>query len=810
ATDRQRTTANDSRTAPTGPAVSPHDETHPPSADVPPPPPPAALKPARHPLLLGTRVGPYTVLECLGQGGMGIVYKARHHSLSRMSALKMMLISGNEVTPEYLSRFRKDADSLAQLEHPHIVRVYDYDHDEACGPYFALEYVEGGTLAARLKIDTRWDFRRAARLVETLARATHVAHENHIVHRDLKPANVLLSPLPRGTAGPGGLDFVPKITDFGLAKTCTAVGNPGTLPTEQNLTFVGTVMGTPAYMAPEQAEGRPDVDRRADVYALGATLYELLTGRPPFNGSATEVLLQVRNFAEPPPVRPYRADVPPELEDVCLKCLQRDPAKRYATAAELADALTSWLEAEPSGGKWPSAPPTMRPGLWPTRIRGAVRRHPARSALVALGALLVCVGAIVTIYRATHRPPAEPVALLEEAKKHVAQAEAALKEQDRVGAIGKLAAAQDDYTQLAAAYPGRPRYRIKVAELLNRQGSLRCDLRDWKMAEQTFRDALEALKPLHGTEEARRDRTLQEAEALHGLGSTYSERDDTDGGYPALRANWETARDFFSQSLDKRKYLREDAEGDDKLLPAINRDLARGYGYLGDTFLKLGQVPVARTAYRRAEQIRQKLAETAPDDLDAQMQLARSYANTGRALERQGKPEAVKEYLKAHDYLGARMEQYAAAANPPPEFRLDYAYYCNAVASLLMDQGQPAEGKRVPDLLTEARETYEPPAKEHPDDSFLVSGLAETYLLLGRYHLATDREAARKELQQATRLLGDSRLRLGPDDLLNRALVRVLLSQLAEDPSHKAALVLRADDSLEQAHQAGYNNLGRL
>ncbi|HEX5273469.1 MAG TPA: protein kinase [Gemmataceae bacterium] len=710
---------------------------------------------------------------------------------------------------------------MAQLEHPHIVRVYDYEDDEACGPYFALEYVEGGTLADRLKTDARWDFRRAARLVETLARAAHVAHENHIVHRDLKPANVLLSPLPPGTAGPGGLDFVPKITDFGLAKTCPAVGGASTQPAGQNLTFIGTVMGTPAYMAPEQADGSPDVDRRADVYALGATLYELLTGRPPFNGSATEVLFQVRNYAEPPPVRPYRADVPPELEKVCLKCLRPDPAGRYATAAGLADALAAWLSPEASGGKWPSVPPTLGRGTWPARVRGLVRQRPVRVALAALAALLVCLVAVVT-NRAAHPVPVVtnraahpvPVGLLEEAKKNVAQGEAALKEQDRPRAIGKFMDAQEDYKQLTATCPAQPDYRIKVAEMLIRQGHIRCDLREWKEAETAFTEVGEELKPLRLTEEtrqSRRARLLQEAEALHGLGTTYSERDDTDGGYPALRGNWGTALDQFRKSVKKRSSLLEDIADDDKDLPAIKRDRARGYGYLGDTFPKLGNIPLARATFKHARELREALAQAAPDDLDAQMQLARSYANTGRALERQGKAEALNEYLKAHDYLGARMDKYRAAANPPAEFRLDYASYSNAAASLLKDRAQQADSDRVVSLLTEAREIYEPPAKDHPDDASLVSGLAQTYLLLSRYHFATDREAARKELQQARKLLAsNTRIHLGPEDLFNRALVRVLLSQFAEDPNHKAALVLRAADSLEQAHQAGFNNLGRL
>jgi tetratricopeptide (TPR) repeat protein len=748
---------------------------------------------------------------------MGIVYRARHRTLPRMAALKMMLVESG-ATAEHLARFRKDADSLAQMEHEHIVRVYDYDEDPSCGPYFALEYVEGGSLAARLKKESRWEFRRAARLIETLARATHFAHENNIVHRDLKPGNVLLAQRP---AGEGGLDFVPKITDFGLAKTCLAPGSSTTAATAENLTHVGAVMGTPSYMAPEQSLGRIDVDRRVDVYALGALLYELLTGRPPFVGNAGEVLLQVQNYWTPPPVRPFRADVPEHLEAICLKCLQRDPADRYATAGELADALRAWLAtAPPSAGSWPPGRPAP-PRPWAARLAEPLRRHPVRWALLALAGVLFFVGGFVG-YRLgpgrgpaplQARPPEDAAAQrkAEKAKKHIDQAESALKEQDRLAANSHFDAAQDLYRLLADSDAGHAEYRLKVAEMLNRKASILCELRQWKEAERTFGAALDELAPLAQTNEtrdSRRQRELQEAEAYHGLGVIYNDRDDTPGGYPALKANWEKARQNFVESLDRRKSLRREAAKDDKDLPLIERDRARSYGYLGDLYLKLGKGPVAKEVYANAKEIRRRLAEQAPDDLDAQMQLARSYANSGYCAIRLEEPGAVEHFLTARKHLSDRMDKYGAAHNPPPEFRPDCASYSDMAASLLMDDAGADRGNVLP-LLNEARDIYEQPAKDHPTDPTLVSGLAQTYLLLGRYHLASDRQEARKYLALADELLADSPVRRGPADLVNRALIRALQARLTDDEGQRV-LVEQAVEFLQRAHRAGYNNLGEL
>jgi len=286
----------------------------------------AALLPAPSDLRAGAaRFGDYELLNEVGRGGMGVVYKARQVSLNRVVAVKMIL-SGALATAEEVARFQTEARMAARLCHANIVAVHEVDEHDG-RHYFSMDYVEGGSLADAVR-GRPLAAQRAARCAEALARAVEYAHGQKVLHRDLKPSNVLLD-----AAGE------PHVTDFGLAKALT--DGPG-------LTATGRTLGTPGYMAPEQADGRSkDVGPAADVYGLGAILYELLTGRPPFQADSPLVTLRQVVTAEPAPPRQLNSAVPRDLETVCLKCLQKEPGQRYASAHDLADDLRRYLGGHP-------------------------------------------------------------------------------------------------------------------------------------------------------------------------------------------------------------------------------------------------------------------------------------------------------------------------------------------------------------------------------------------------------------------------------------------------------------------------------
>jgi WD40 repeat protein/tRNA A-37 threonylcarbamoyl transferase component Bud32 len=301
---------------------------------------------------LPSRIGEYDILGEVGRGGMGVVYKARHRGLRRLAAVKMVL-QGSFASAQQRLRFQLEAELAARVQHPNIVQVFEIGSQEG-QPFLAMEWVEGGSLADRLD-GKPWPAREAAVLVETLARAIHVGHGESVVHRDLKPANILLAASPAGQAGP-----TPKITDFGLAQPTDDV---------RTLTRSGVLLGTPRYMAPEQANGTTAlVGPATDVFALGVMLYELLTGRLPFEGKSDLEVLRAVTTAEPVRPRRHQPSVPRDLEAVVLKCLEKEPGLRYPLALELADDLRRFLDHKPVQARGTSA--AGRLGRWARRNRG--------------------------------------------------------------------------------------------------------------------------------------------------------------------------------------------------------------------------------------------------------------------------------------------------------------------------------------------------------------------------------------------------------------------------------------------------------
>ena len=358
------------------------------SACPPPPRPPVRLGagvdrlllPARRPRELETPLPAppgYELLEEIGRGGMGVVFKARQCELNRLVAVKTMR-TGALASVEEQRRFRLEAQAAARLCHPHIVQVHDVGETAGLA-YLILEYVEGGSLTRRLA-EGPLSARDAAALTQVLAHAVHYAHSCGIVHRDLKPANVLLacSHPESATADSSPLTaFTPKLTDFGLAKLLGA---------DAEQTQSGAILGTPSYMAPEQASGRvAEAGPATDVYALGAMLYEMLTGRPPFRGATPlDTLDQVRT-REPVPPRQLQTGIPRDLETICLKCLHKEPGRRYPSADALAEDLRRFVDGAPIQAR--------RVGLGERGVKW-VRRRPLTAVLAAciLAAALALAG----------------------------------------------------------------------------------------------------------------------------------------------------------------------------------------------------------------------------------------------------------------------------------------------------------------------------------------------------------------------------------------------------------------------------------
>lgn len=278
------------------------------------------------------KIGDYSVIRELGRGGMGVVYLARQESLNRQVALKV-IPAGPEASEAELKRFRTEAETAAALSHPNIVSIYEAGQANGVA-YVAMEYVSGGTLHDQT-YKNPLPPTEAALLVESLARAVQCAHEKGIIHRDIKPSNILLAPRAGPCVDRSGLPWLPKIADFGLAKR---LDNPA-------LTASNLVLGTPNYMSPEQAQGHNQrVGVSTDIYALGAVLYEALTGYPPFSGETSFEIIQ--HVVRTPPVRPshLRTGIPQSLEAICLKALEKDPQKRFQSAKELADTLAKTFQ----------------------------------------------------------------------------------------------------------------------------------------------------------------------------------------------------------------------------------------------------------------------------------------------------------------------------------------------------------------------------------------------------------------------------------------------------------------------------------
>ncbi|MFO0850460.1 MAG: serine/threonine-protein kinase [Gemmataceae bacterium] len=574
------------------------------------------------------KLSEYEILAELGHGGMGVVYKARQTRLNRLVALKMVL-AGGRASAAQLARFTAEARAVAKLDHPNLVRVIDIgDHDGL--PFFAMEFVEGGALDTHLRKHSL-EPKDAARLMERVCRAMHYAHTKGVIHRDLKPANILLAP-----------DKSPKITDFGLAKQ---------QDDSEAHTRTGAVMGTPNYMAPEQAEGKTKhINHLADVYSLGATLYELMTGRPPFSGpSAVAVLAQVRSSE---PVNPSRLQpgVPKDLETICLKAMQKEAGKRYPSAESLADDLQRYIDGQPI---------LARPVSSVEKVVRWARRKPVQAgltfAVLGLSALLV---ASAVVYGLNLR-----------AKNEVIEGKNRDLEVKNIEIEGKnvaLAAEKAEVEKQANATADRVRFLMRnVVETLTRLG-----LADQRVPLTEFvRKDLERLTAVTGENAGIRDRVL--IGALVTLGQQYQE--------DARNATDPTKRKQLLEDAEKQYRLAvERAEGVAQANP--DSDLARGNLALaltrrGSLALDAGHPDAAAEDIAAGLKLRKEIVDAPKspagtrDHLfpaDARASLAESHFNLGELARRTGRAADARRHYQ--DAIADREEALrlaeAGAAQP--------------------------------------------------------------------------------------------------------------------------------------------------
>jgi hypothetical protein len=749
---------------------------------------------------LWPEVPDYEILGELGRGGMGVVYKARQKSLDRLVALKMIR-AGDQATAMDLARFRTEALAVARIDHLNVIQIH-HSGEVHGRPFFALELAEGGSLAAHL---TRGMLppEQAAVLVETLARAMEHAHQLGILHRDLKPANVLLVPAsgegglslgsPQPPAEPGA-KWVPKITDFGLAKLLegqqSAAAGAQATPSQ-------AVLGTPSYMAPEQALGNHGlVGPTSDVYSLGAILYECLTGQPPFRGqNYAETIMQVLE-QQPPAPSSLNPAVPSPLARICLKCLEKDPPHRYASARDLADDLRRYREGKHVLGRGRGHA---------GRLWDAVRRHPLQAAGALLAVLLLAGLLGKELYDQALRER-DKKARIEELLDLVHDREAEAQQAARACKIEDM---KDAYVRAETLYERlleftgesrQPEWRADRARLSVRHGTELIRLRERDAAVNVLEQARAGLEDLTAQQPDRPDWQLILAEAYHKLGEVYSQRNE-----------WQKSLGSYRKGLEIRIQLVKK----DETNRTYRTDLARSHGYLGDVQLVLG-LKEAEDSYARAEAIRKQLVEDRGTDVAARFQLARSYWNTGRRLSWIGEEhEAIKAY---EDHI-AYLETFAASSEIDREFETDLAEAFNDLAELYIDV--KPNSFRPDALLRRARGEYERLRQARPEDRTLLVDLLRTHLNFVRYQRKRSPAEANRELEQVdalAQLVGQEsddphkRLERLQDYYYRKAATAALRSQLvpAKNPELRAEYLRQAREHLTSAERNGYRNAARL
>jgi eukaryotic-like serine/threonine-protein kinase len=611
------------------------------------------------------RIPGFEILGALGHGGMGAVYKARQVRLNRLVALKMIL-AGEHADGETRRRFKAEAEAVARLQHPNIVEIYEVG-EHGGRPFLVLELCAGGTLAKRLN-GTPLQPHQAAETARALALAVDAAHRQGVVHRDLKPSNVLLT-----------AEGILKIADFGLAKR---------LDDTAQRTVSGAVVGTPSYMAPEQAGKAGQVGPAADVYALGAILYELLTGRPPFRAAdPLDTLLQVLRD-EPVPPRRLAPQVPRDLETIALKCLAKEPRKRYPSAGELADDLERYLRGEPIQAR--------RTPLWERALKWA-RRRPAAAALVAGAALLAALGVAAGIwYSENLRRQNEDL--------RAARAETARQRDQALAHLKVARQAVQDYC-----------VRVSANHRLRRH-----DLEKLRM--ELLRPAvgfLEAFVRQHGDDP---DLQFERAQAYGMLGRITSEISSR----PEAVRHFEAARDAF-QAL-ARAYPND---------AKYRRSLAGAWGDLGQSHQAAHRFDRARDAYGRALELLSGLVKAYPADATYREALGGHHSNLAGLHLKAGRPDAAESHYR--QALQSLTEAVRLAPKVPERAQALAAAHNNLGIFFHKWSRGPQRLARAEKSFLKALAVRERLVKDYPLDDSCKHHLAGSHNNLGGFYLEVGR-----------------------------------------------------------------------
>lgn len=742
----------------------------------------------------------YEILRELGRGGMGVVYLARDQELKRLVAIKMIL-AGAHSDAATRSRFRREAETIARLQHPGIVQIHDVG-EHLGQPFLALEYVPGGNLACQIAGSTI-AAETAAALAESLARTVHHAHERGIVHRDLTPRNVLLAPATSPHAirlgGPDAEAYELKITDFGLAKV---------LDVHVDQTQTGLIIGTPSYMAPEQVRGKPqDIGPAADIHALGTMLYELLTGRPPFLSETR--LDTLRQVVEQEPVPPSRlqSTIPRDLETICLKCLAKEPHRRYPTANDLADDLRRYLRHEPILAR----PASLHEQAWKW-----VRRHPAAAALVGVvivSLLTVAAGGVLSHARIrSERDRAEmnfefamraiDEMLTEVGEKQLA-AEPRMEEKRRVllakalklnrellkqksddprvrfttaeahrrmGDIFRLLEQHDqaiDQYETAVTLLGRlrdespdePGYRQQFAYVRNYQGEVLRAAGRHKDAEHAYREASRVHEELVGAFPDKRIHRQELARTLYSLGVLFHQ----------IARPKEAERDLRKSVELLSQLVKESPQN-----PAYQQELARAYLNLG-TVARSGSRPgEAEAAYQAAIELLRPLTAQLPHQPEYRHELGVVFNNAGNVL---ASAERLGEARTLHGEALGLFQTLSADFPKVPLYRQELANTWNSIGNVQSQEGSLDDAliawRQAATILDQLVTERQDVATFHGDLGMVLGNLGLTY------HLRSKLPEARLHLERAVDQLEKS-LSLSPDHAIYRDSLRDSYQNLAE------------------------------